>query len=103
MPPSPVPKCTCDASGIAIGLVGLVKIKEEGEGAIKKEDLEAAVLKLARDVPANGNSNSRLLSGTKVNSVTLASTFDVGEFRGAETNRFDVELTRVALVCSLSR
>jgi hypothetical protein len=102
MPPPPNPTCTCDTSGIAIGLVGHVQIKGEG-AVVEKEDLEAAVLKLARDVIAKGNSNSRLLSGTKVNSVNLASTFDVGEFRGAENNRFDVELTRVALICSLSR
>ena len=61
----------------------------EEEDPLTNEDLEAAILKLTKD---KGNSNSRLLSETKVNKVTVSSRFDVGEFRDAENIRFDIEL-----------
>jgi hypothetical protein len=78
---------------VAIGFVGLVG-QIEGEGLIKDEALEDTILQLAKKVLQP--KGRRLESETKmnnitVNNVTVSSRFQIGEFRGAENNRFDVK------------
>jgi hypothetical protein len=60
-----------------------------GDAEIENYELENAVLELAGGMR---NSNRRLMS-VQVNDVNLSFRFNVGEFRGAENNRFDVPTT----------